>query len=147
LEIQPEYRTYIQKDTDVRRAALVARQYAQACGFSVLEQWRIATIAAELSSNLCKHVGEGVLILRPLGREKQIHGLVISTRDRGPFIGDPKQAFSDGYSKGRMWQPQEGDDCPESLGVGLGTVKRMSDRVIINITKAGGTVVVVMVKK
>lgn len=131
-------RINVQRHSQVQQAATMARRFAETCGFPARAQWELATIVAELASNMVKHAGRGVLTLtfEPSG------GMTVVALDKGTFIGDPKQAIQDGYSRGRMRNPRMYNpdaDPPESHGAGLGAVWRLSDRLDIEVLEEGGT--------
>lgn len=118
----------VAEQADCASAQLGARRMALAVGFprEMIEQIVIAV--AELSTNLIKHAGRGVLTLRPLGGDRS--GIEIEAEDHGPGMEDVEQCFADGYStKG-------------SLGYGLGTVNRLMDEIDVSSSAGPGTHVI-----
>lgn len=112
--------------SDVAPARNLAREAAIALGFSSEESEEIALVASELATNLVKYTPGGRLVLTPvLGPEKR--GLQIESRDEGPGIADIRQALADGYSSSG------------SLGVGLGSVNRLTDEFDIKSHPGRGT--------
>jgi serine/threonine-protein kinase RsbT len=120
--------------------ASAAKRIALSCGFTSVEASQIAVCAAELASNAVRHAGGGVLHLRIL--KDAITGVTIGLElrceDEGPGLGDVDSALKDGYSCGRFLQPD--DTRREGLGMGLGTVRRLMDDLVVE-PKIRGTVV------
>jgi anti-sigma regulatory factor (Ser/Thr protein kinase) len=137
-KLMDDQRINVHRLAQVPQAATVARRFAEANGFPAKAQWEIATIAAELASNMVKHAGSGVLTLS----FSPADGLSVMAQDNGTFIGDPKEAMQDGYSRGGMREPhtvRPNAELPESHGTGLGAVWRLSDRLDIALLPEGGT--------
>lgn len=101
---------------------------ALAAGFSAEISEEIVIAVAELSTNMIKHAGQGVLTLRPLGGDRS--GIEIEAEDHGPGIADVEKCFADGYS------------TTGSLGYGLGTVNRLMDEMSISSSGRHGTHVI-----
>jgi anti-sigma regulatory factor (Ser/Thr protein kinase)/serine/threonine protein phosphatase PrpC len=114
---------------DCASAQLWARDFALAIGFQAPAGEEIALVAAELSSNLVRHAGHGIMTLRALSDDGKV-GLELEANDDGPGIDNVDQAFADGFStKG-------------GLGYGLGCVNRLMDEVELSSTPGCGTRVV-----
>jgi anti-sigma regulatory factor (Ser/Thr protein kinase) len=101
---------------------------ALAEGFPVETSEEIVIAVAELSTNVIKHAGRGVLTLRPLSGARS--GIEIEAEDHGPGIADVEKCFADGYS------------TAGSLGYGLGTVNRLMDEIDITSSPGPGTHVI-----
>ena len=84
-------------------------------------------IIAELTSNLIKFAGSGELLYRNIERDG-IPGLELFCMDNGPGIDNIAKMLTDGYS------------TANTLGHGLGTIKRLSDTFEIYSVKGRGTV-------
>ena len=118
----------IAEKTDCASAQQSARRMALAAGFPDESSEEIVIAVAELSTNLIKHAGRGVLTLRSLAGDR--NGIEIEAEDHGPGIADVEKCFADGYStKG-------------SLGYGLGTVNRLMDEIDIHSSPGPGTHVI-----
>ena len=103
---------------------------AKKLGFGITETARIVTAASELSRNVFKYAGAGVMQWRTLtsGENK---GVELRFEDRGPGIADVNEAVREGYSTGG------------GLGMGLPGAKRLMDEMEIDSTVGKGTRVTV----
>lgn len=115
----------IAEKADCVSAQQSARRMALAAGFPAETSEEIVIAVAELSTNLIKHAGRGVLTLRPLRGDR--NGIEIEADDHGPGIADVQKCFADGYS------------TAGSLGYGLGAVNRLMDEVSIRSSAGPGT--------
>jgi len=88
---------------------------AQELGFAEVVTEELAIIATELATNLVKHKTLGGEISIRGFKEGGKEGIEIISSDRGPGITNLKAALKDGYS------------TTDSMGCGLGAVRRMSD--------------------
>jgi anti-sigma regulatory factor (Ser/Thr protein kinase) len=118
----------IAEKEDCVSAQQSARRMARAAGFPDESSEEIAIAVAELSTNLIKHAGRGVLTLRALAGHRQ--GIEIEAEDQGPGIMDLEKCFADGYS------------TSGSLGYGLGTVNRLMDELDVRSSPGPGTHIV-----
>ena len=105
------------------------RRMALTLGFTGTATEELALVVAELSSNLVKHAGRGVLTLRPLQSGQQM-GIEVQAHDDGPGIPDIENSLTDGCS------------TSGTLGYGLGTVNRLMDEMDISSLPGSGTEVV-----
>src|SRR5262245_44271524 len=109
--IKHESRTL--RDTeDVVRVRQAVREWAIACGFSLVDQTKIVTAASELARNAVLHGGGGTVRLEALNDGAR-RGLRLVFEDQGPGIPDVTQALRDGYTTGG------------GLGLGLGGARRL----------------------
>lgn len=99
---------------DVYRAAELAGSVADSLGFTSVDRAEIALVVTELASNLVQHASGGTVIVSRIEARGQT-GIQIESEDTGPGISDLEQAITDGYS------------TAGSLGIGLGTVNRLTD--------------------
>lgn len=107
--------TDISEIGEKRREAV---DYAQELGFKRDDSEEIAIIVSEMMTNILDHGGsEGVLILCRVQDATGNNGMEMWGIDNGKGIKNIKQATKDGYSSGN------------SLGLGLGTIRRLSDEV------------------
>jgi anti-sigma regulatory factor (Ser/Thr protein kinase) len=89
---------------------------------------RGSLVLTEAATNILKHAGEGVLLIRSIacGTER---GVEVIALDKGPGIGDWSRSTTDGYSTGG------------SPGTGLGAMQRLSDEFDAYSRSALGTAV------
>ena len=102
-------------------------------GFSDQKIAEIDIITAELASNLVKHAGGGNLLVKPVTNEHGIRGIEIISMDSGPGMTDVPRLMTDGVSS------------QNTLGLGLGAIKRLSDVFQVFSLKAWGTIILVRV--
>ena len=93
---------------------------------------RAAIVAAELASNVLKHAGEGVLVLRR--RPDATGSLELLALDRGKGIASLTESMRDGYS------------TAGSPGTGLGAIRRLSSEFDIFAAPGRGTAVLSRVR-
>jgi serine/threonine-protein kinase RsbT len=122
LEIRTE------EDIIVSRAA--AKELAREVGFGIVDQTKIATAISELTRNIVKYAGDGLLYLEVVSRNQQ-PGLEITCEDRGPGIVDIEAALREGYTTGK------------GLGMGLPGARKLMDDFELTSTVNQGTRVVV----
>jgi len=84
-------------------------------------------IVSEIATNLLKHAGGGEIIVRPL-TETNNRGVELLSIDKGPGMTDPAKMIEDGVS------------TTNTLGHGLGSIKRLSDQFQLYSVKGWGTV-------
>lgn len=84
-------------------------------------------VVAELTSNLNKHATEGEILVGWFD-DKQASYLEIISIDRGPGIHDVQRVIADGYS------------TSNTLGHGLGSIKRLADEFDMYSLKGWGTI-------
>jgi anti-sigma regulatory factor (Ser/Thr protein kinase) len=89
----------------------------------------IDIVVAEIVSNLSKHADDGKVMVK-LIEENGIHGLEIIAIDNGPGMTDVKRMMPDGVS------------TKNTLGQGLGSIKRQTDFFQIYSIKDWGTILV-----
>jgi serine/threonine-protein kinase RsbT len=115
----PPLRLGIATVADGEQARRDARQFANAHGFSREDCEVVALAVSELAANLVRHARAGELILesisRPAKHGGQVHGVRVSSIDRGPGIVNIARAMEDGYSTGG------------GLGSGLPGARRLMD--------------------
>ncbi|MCE6991249.1 ATP-binding SpoIIE family protein phosphatase [Dyadobacter sp. CY323] len=84
-------------------------------------------VISEIATNLLKHAGGGELVVRVLS-ENANKGVEILSIDKGPGMADPNKMMEDGVS------------TTNTLGHGLGSIKRLSDQFQLYSSKGWGTV-------
>ncbi len=121
-----ERRLPIQTRADALGGARVVRGMALEAGLSAVQAGRAALVACELASNMVRHAGGGILIVRERTKRDGRNELMIVAHDTGPEIPDLDSAFRDGSSAA-------GPIAPElllsrgGLGTGLGAIVRLAD--------------------
>ena len=111
---------------DVARVRQVARAWAVAIGFSLVDQTKIVTATSELARNTVEHGRGGRVRLRSLvnGTRK---GLRLDFVDGGPGIANIELALRDGYTTGT------------GLGLGLSGSRRLVNEFEIESEVGKGT--------
>ena len=120
----------IDSESDIVAARRIVRTTAMAMGFGVTDVTRIVTAASELTRNVFRYAGYGVMRWRAV-KDGEVAGLELTFEDQGPGIPDLKQALEVGYTtKG-------------GLGLGLPGAKRLMDEMEIESEVGMGTLVTV----
>lgn len=101
---------------------------AKASGLSDKRTGEVDLVVAELATNLVKHGGGGQLFVKQI-EEHKIPGIEIISIDNGPGIVDVNKMLADGAS------------TKNTLGLGLGTIKRLSDFFQVYSLKDWGSIV------
>src|SRR5918993_104346 len=91
-------------------------------------------IVAELVSNLVKHAGGGQLLVK-LIEESGVQGIELISIDDGPGMTDVTRMVADGVS------------TKNTLGQGLGAMKRLSDVFQVYSQKDWGTIILIRLYK
>ena len=101
---------------------------ALSAGFIEHKIGEIDIIVAEMVSNLVKHAGGGQLLVK-LVEESDLQGIEIISLDNGRGMADVTRMVADGIS------------TKNTLGQGLGAMKRMSDTFQVYSQKDWGTII------
>ena len=120
----------IEETADVAYAALDARNFARGLGFSVVDQYTIATAVSELAQNIVKYADFGHLTFQTVEKGASV-GVKVVAKDTGPGIEDLPNAMADKFSTGG------------TMGVGLPGTKRLMDEFHIDSVLGQGTQIVV----
>jgi anti-sigma regulatory factor (Ser/Thr protein kinase) len=107
---------------------------ASQAGFSEGKTGEIDIIVAEMASNLLKHGGGGEILVK-VSQEKDEELIELISIDNGAGMSDPQKMLQDGMS------------TSNTLGQGLGAMKRLSDVFEIYSLKGWGTIVLSRVYK
>jgi serine/threonine-protein kinase RsbT len=121
----------LRTEPDIVKARQLVRQFAQTCGFSLVDQTKVVTAASELARNTVKHGGGGVITVDEL-RDGTRRGVRVNFEDQGPGIADLSLAMTDGWTSGG------------GLGLGLTGSKRLSNEFEIESTPGSGTRVTIV---
>ncbi len=105
---------------------------AVSAGLSENKVGEIDVVIAELVSNLVKHAGGGRLLVK-LIKEDELQGIEIISIDDGVGMTDISKMVADGVS------------TKNTLGHGLGTMRRMSDTFQVYSHKTWGTVILIRI--
>ncbi len=122
-------------DTDPAVVSSLAKHYAKSIGFSSVAAQQVALVAGELASNCWRHGGGGRVEV-----EGTKDGIEVRAIDQGPGIEDLSYAEEDGVSRGRRHSALT--PIRDSLGSGLGTVRRLMDEVEVRTGPSEGTTVI-----
>jgi serine/threonine-protein kinase RsbT len=123
---QGEFR--IESESDIVMARRAIRNAATALGFGITDVTRIVTAASELTRNIYRYAGAGVMRWRSLRRDARL-GLELIFEDCGPGISDVAKAMETGFSTGK------------GLGMGLPGAKRLMDEMTVRSQLGKGTTV------
>lgn len=119
-------RFYINSEVDLAGANLWAMHADLLADATAADRVVIATIIAELGSNIVKYGVRGVIGVARVARGEVVD-IEIRAEDKGPGIANLARAMSDHYSTGG------------TLGMGLPGVQRMADAFSIHSPPEGGT--------
>jgi anti-sigma regulatory factor (Ser/Thr protein kinase) len=89
---------------------------------------RLAIVVTEAATNIVRHAGRGVIILRPL-LYGPVAGIEMLAIDKGPGIANVERAMRNGFSTGG------------TSGQGLGSIQRMADQFAVHSERDRGTVI------
>jgi len=129
-------RTHVALKADDRSYFAILKKEVRAmivsAGFSEAKVGRVDIIVAEMVSNLTKHADGGQILVK-LIEEEGLQGIEIISLDSGRGMADANRMMADGVS------------TKNTLGGGLGAMKRLADVFQIYSQKDWGTVVLVRV--
>lgn len=118
----------ILSEGDVVTARRMVRKVASDAGFGLTDVTRIVTAASELTRNVFRYAGSGVLRWRSIQNNSTV-GVEFLFEDYGPGIADIPQAMQEGFTTGG------------GLGLGLPGAKRLMDEFDIKSELGKGTTV------
>jgi anti-sigma regulatory factor (Ser/Thr protein kinase) len=107
---------------------------AVAASFSEAKVGELDIVVAEVVSNLVKHAGGGQLLVK-LIEESGVQGIELISIDNGPGMTDVSRMVADGIS------------TKNTLGHGLGAMKRLSNVFQVFSQKEWGTVILIRIFK
>lgn len=119
----------LMEEYDTGYTVFVTRQMSAKAGFMCADEFMIATAASELSTNIIRYAKQGeiaISIIKDLNHERV--GIEVYAIDFGPGIKDVELAMKEEYSS-----------LPNSLGLGLPSVKRIMDEFYIETLLKTGT--------
>lgn len=116
----------INSERDLMTARKIVRDTVTAMGFGVTDVTRIVTAASELTRNVFRYAGSGVMHWRKVNTSGSV-GIELLFEDQGPGISDIEQAMEMGYT------------TSGGLGLGLPGAKRLMDEMEIESEVGKGT--------
>lgn len=128
-------RIFVKDQSYVGAARRTVREFAEAVGLSGEPLEKLSILASEIASNLAKHASNGGEILLSDASGSAGKAVRLISIDRGPGIDDVESVLIDGVSS------------TQTLGAGLGALKRLSDSFEINSTPGLGTAVICSVSQ
>ena len=122
----------IDEQSQIGGARRCAVELAHTRGLSPDAVGRLAIAVTELATNIIRHAGRGVMVLRAL-RSESSPAVEVLALDNGPGIPDVRRAMRDGFS------------TSGTAGEGLGGVQRLADMFEIYSQRGNGTALVARV--
>jgi serine/threonine-protein kinase RsbT len=113
------------------------RAFAGRLNMPLRAQWEVAIAASELATNVLKFASKGLALIRH--ETAPMEALVVEISDDGSGIPDVSAALVDGFSDNALLGSDSSRVPGKGLGVGLGTVHRLSDLVKIETEANRGT--------
>lgn len=107
---------------------------AAGAGFGEVRIGQLDIVVAEVVSNLVKHAGGGQVLVKLIEKDN-VQGIEIISIDNGPGMTDVTRMVADGVS------------TKNTLGQGLGAMKRLSDVFQVYSQKDWGTVLLIRIFK
>ena len=92
----------ISETSDVAYAALDAKNFARDLGFSIADQYTIATAVSELAQNIVKYADFGHLSFKTIQQGSDV-GIEVLAKDSGPGIENINHAMTDILAPGEQW--------------------------------------------
>jgi serine/threonine-protein kinase RsbT len=130
MQDEPKGEVRINSEGDLVTARKMVRHAALTMGFGVTDVTRIVTAASELTRNVFRYAGSGIMHWRQVNAGDTV-GIELTFEDHGPGIPDIEQAMAAGYTTGG------------GLGLGLPGAKRLMDDMEIESEVGKGTRVTV----
>ena len=105
-----------------------ATELAERVGLGTDRVGEVAVAVTEVATNLVKYAEQGVLLLRLLRDDEEVGAVELVALDEGPGMRDVQALFEDGASSS------------DSLGIGLGAVRRLATSYDVHSVPGRGTV-------
>lgn len=111
----------ISNQSDIGLCRRKGVSFAKKIGFDDVKSGEIAIIITEMITNVIKHGGgKGLFTMSKISGKTNSAGIELICCDHGSGISDFNNAIKDGYSQ------------KNSLGLGLGAIRRLSDEIEVN---------------
>jgi len=111
----------IDNDSDVGVCRRKAVNLAAQMGFDEVKTGEVAIMVTELVTNVIRHGGgKGKLVICQFGDAQNHHAIEVWCCDSGKGFNNFRKVLKDGYPG------------KESLGIGMGTIRRFSDEMEVN---------------
>lgn len=120
----------INSESDIVTARKMVREATTALKFGVTDVTRVVTAASELTRNIYRYAGTGVMRWCAVEDNNKV-GIQLTFEDSGPGIADVDQAMEAGYTTGG------------GLGMGLPGAQRLMDEMEVRSVVGQGTTVIV----
>jgi anti-sigma regulatory factor (Ser/Thr protein kinase) len=122
-------RLVVKDQSYVGQVRRMVKDYASQIGLSGQVLEKLSIVSTELATNLAKHALEGgeILVFNDSDDEQVV--VRLTSIDRGPGIDRVEDALEDGVS------------TSNTLGGGLGAIRRLSDSFYISTAKGKGTII------
>jgi serine/threonine-protein kinase RsbT len=130
MKAEHEGEVRINSEGDLVTARKMIRHAAMTMGFGVTDVTRIVTVGSELTRNIFRYAGVGVISWRQVNAGGTV-GLELTFEDHGPGIPDIAQAMEAGYT------------TSGGLGLGLPGARRLMDELEIQSEVGKGTKITV----
>jgi anti-sigma regulatory factor (Ser/Thr protein kinase) len=126
----PEFSTLvvIDEQSEIGAARRAAMALGSAHGLESDAVGRLAIVVTEAATNIIRHVGDGVIVLRALGSGPTA-AVEMLALDKGKGVGNIERAMSDGYS------------TAGTAGTGLGAMRRLANVFAIHSHRDLGTAI------
>jgi len=132
LSPSPSTLVIIDEQTQIGAARRSAVELAHTRGLGADAVGRLAIVVTEAATNIIRHAGRGVMVLRTLTSESN-PAVEVLALDNGPGIADVRRAMHDGFS------------TSGTAGQGLGAIQRLADMFDIYAQRDKGTALVARV--
>lgn len=133
MEVTHQSAVPISDPSQVAEARRVCVAMAEGQGFDEADAGRVALVATEVATNLCRHAVKVRLLLARRIQDRGQRGVEILAIDRGPGMASTEQCLRDGFS------------TTGTHGTGLGAVRRLSNVFDLYSRPGEGTVLLAQV--
>lgn len=116
----------VDEQSEIGAARRAAMALGAARGLGSDARGRLAIVVTEAATNIVRHAGGGVIVLRALGSGSTA-AIEMLALDKGPGLGNIERAMTDGFS------------TRGTGGVGLGAMQRLSNVFEIHSQRNSGT--------
>ena len=139
IESEPaavEFSTMIVVDeqSEIGAARRAAMALGSSHGLGSEARGRLAIVVTEAATNIVRHGGGGVIVLRAMGAG-ETPGIEMLALDKGPGLGSVERAMTDGFS------------TAGTAGVGLGAIQRLANYFEVHSQRDAGTALLARVRE